>query len=55
MSICLGLMPVNIESGEMLKQKKIQEPTNDDFSFNSLGDQSESEIKWVQLHQMFDR
>ena len=55
MSICLGLMPVKIENREMLNQKKIQEPTNDDFSFIGLADQSESEIKWVQLHQMFDR
>ena len=55
MSICLGLMPVNIESRGMLKQEKIQEPTNDDFSFIGLADQSESEVKWVKLHQMFDR
>ena len=48
-------MTVNIEGQKILKQKEIQEPTNDDYSFIGLADQSESEIKWVQLHQMFDR
>ena len=48
-------MPVNIEGREMLKQKDIQESTNGDFSCMGLVDQSESEMKWVELHQMFDR
>ena len=48
-------MTAKIEVREMLKQKEIQEPTNDDYTFIGLADQSESEIKWVQLHQMFDR
>ena len=48
-------MPANIDSREMLKQKEIQESTNSDYSFICLADQSDSEIKWIQLHQMFDR
>tara|TARA_Y100001968_G_C19160636_1_gene620673 strand:+ start:556 stop:702 length:147 start_codon:yes stop_codon:yes gene_type:complete len=48
-------MSANIEGKEMLKKKEIQESTNDDFSFSRLADQNESEIQWVQLHQMFDR
>ena len=48
-------MPARIENLEILKQKEIQKSTKDDYSFNVLADQSESEIKWVKLHQMFDR
>ena len=48
-------MPANIDSREMLKQKEIQESTNSDYSFIGLADQSDSEIKWIKLHQMFDR
>tara|TARA_B100000579_G_scaffold33204_1_gene23220 strand:- start:1753 stop:1899 length:147 start_codon:yes stop_codon:yes gene_type:complete len=48
-------MSANIEGSEMLKQKEIQESINGDCSFVGLADQSESEIKWVRLHQMFDR
>ncbi len=48
-------MPADIEGREILKQKDIQDSTNGDCSFIGLGDQSESEIKWVKLHQMFDR
>ena len=55
MGICFRLMPANIEGGEILKQKEIQESTNSDFSFIGLADQNESEIKWIKLHQMFDR
>tara|TARA_Y100001968_G_scaffold290642_1_gene294543 strand:+ start:429 stop:596 length:168 start_codon:yes stop_codon:yes gene_type:complete len=55
MGICFLLMPANIEGVEMLKQKEIEESTNDDYSFIGLADQSESEIKWVKLHQMFDK
>ena len=55
MSICFGLMPVNIEGREILKQQEIHESRNGDNSFIGLTDQSESEIKWVKLHQMFDR
>ena len=48
-------MSARIEGREMFKQKDIQESANDDYSFIGLADQSESEIKWVKLHQMFDR
>ena len=55
MGICLFLMPAKIECRENLKQEKIQESANSDYSFIGLADQSESEIKWIKLHQMFDR
>ncbi len=55
MGICFFLMPANIEGREMLKQKEIQEPPHTDYPFIGLKDQSESEIRWVKLHQMFDR
>ena len=55
MGICLCVMPANIEGREKLKQTEHKESTNVDLSFIGLGDQSESEIKWVKLHQMFDK
>ena len=55
MGICFCLMPAKIESRQILKQNEIQESTNGDYSFIGLADQSESELKWVKLHQMFDR
>ena len=48
-------MPVNIDSRETLEQKEIQESKNVDFALIDLTDQSESEIKWIKLHQMFDK
>ena len=48
-------MPANIESREKLEQKEIQESINGDYSVVSLLGQSESEIQWVKLHQMFDK
>ncbi len=48
-------MPTKIEGRDNLEKKEIQKPTNCDYSFVGLSDQSESEMKWVQLHQMFDR
>ena len=48
-------MAAKIEGIEILKQKEIQEPTNVDYSLNVLVDQSESEITWIKLHQMFDK
>ena len=48
-------MPVNIECIERLKQTEIQESTDSDHSCIGLEDQSESEMKWVKLHQMFDK
>ena len=55
MGICLCLMTANIEVQKMLKQKEINKSTNGDSSFIGLTHQCESEIKWVKLHQMFDR
>ena len=48
-------MPSNIDSSDMLEQKEIQETKNVEYSFVGLADQSESEITWIQLHQMFDK
>ena len=48
-------MAVKIEGSEILKQKEIQDPTNVEYSLNGLVDQSESEITWIKLHQMFDK
>ncbi len=48
-------MPANIEAREILKEKKINDSNNIDYSFIGLSDQSESELKWVKLHQMYDR
>ena len=50
-------MPANIDSREILDQKEIQESTNSDYSFICLADQSDSdsEMKWIKLHQIFDR
>ena len=48
-------MPANIDGRKTLKQKELKESINCDYSFIGLADQSDSEIKWVKLHQMFDR
>ena len=48
-------MPPKIESGEILEQKEIHESINGDYSCVALAGQSESEIKWIKLHQMFDK
>ena len=48
-------MPAKIASREMLEQKEIQASMNVEYSLIGLEDQSESEIKWIKLHQMFDR
>ena len=48
-------MAAKIEGIEILKEKEIQEPSNVEYSLNGLGCQSESEIKWIKLHQMFDK
>ena len=48
-------MAAKIEGIEILKQKEIQERTNVEYSLNGLVDQSESEITWIKLHQMFDK
>tara|TARA_B100001029_G_scaffold16474_1_gene11036 strand:+ start:420 stop:566 length:147 start_codon:yes stop_codon:yes gene_type:complete len=48
-------MPTKIEGREIFKKHEITDSTDADYSFIGLADQSESEIKWVKLHQMFDR
>ena len=48
-------MAAKIEGIKILKEKEIQEPSNVEYSLNGLLDQSESEIKWIKLHQMFDK
>ena len=48
-------MPANIDDREMLKQKEIHESINIGYSLNGLVNQSESEITWIKLHQMFDK
>ena len=48
-------MAAKIEGIEILKQKSIQEPENVEYSPNGWVDQSESEITWIKLHQMFDK
>ncbi len=48
-------MPANIDGREMLRKQEIQESIKDDYSCVGLSDQPDSEIKWVKLHQMFDR
>ena len=48
-------MAAKIDGIEILKQKEIQAPRNVDYSLNGLVDQSESEITWIKLHQMFDK
>ncbi len=48
-------MPANIDAREMLRQQEIKESKNVEYSVIGLADQSESEITWIKLHQMFDR
>ncbi len=48
-------MAAKIEGIKILKEKEIQEPTNIEYSLNGLADQREREIKWIKLHQMFDK
>tara|TARA_Y100001968_G_scaffold110393_1_gene99923 strand:+ start:2401 stop:2547 length:147 start_codon:yes stop_codon:yes gene_type:complete len=48
-------MAPKTEGIEILKQTEIPEPMNVEYSLNALVEQSESEITWIKLHQMFDR
>ena len=48
-------MPANFEGRETLHHKDAKDSSHGDYSFIGLVDQSESEIRWVKLHQMFDR
>ena len=48
-------MPANIDSMKMLKENEILESTTHEKLFVVKAEQSESESKWIKLHQMFDR
>ena len=48
-------MPANIDNKEILKTKEIQGSKNVEYSLVGLADQSESEVTWIKLHQMFDK
>ena len=48
-------MRTKIEDREKLKQNENQKSTNVDYSLMGLPVQSESEIRWIKLHQMFDK
>ena len=48
-------MAAKTEGLKILQKKEIQEPTNVEYSLAGLADQSESEITWIKLHQMFDK
>ena len=48
-------MPAKIEGRKNLQQTKLKELVAGDSLFTDFPEQSESEIKWVKLHQMFDR
>ena len=48
-------MPAKIEYKKKSKLNEIQDSLNHESPFGGLVDQSESEMKWVQLHQMFDK
>ena len=48
-------MPAKIDSSEMLEHKAMHESNNVEYSLIDLADQSESEITWIKLHQMFDK
>ncbi len=48
-------MTAKIELRKMLKQTDLKESTTSDSLFAGLPEQNESEMRWVKLHQMFDR
>ena len=48
-------MPAFIDSKEMFDQKEIQGNKNVECSLVGLADQSDSETRWIKLHQMFDK
>ena len=48
-------MAAKIEGIEILKQKEIHDSTKVEYSLNGLEEQSESEIRWIKLHRMFDK
>ena len=55
MCICSSFMPAKIEERKILKQTEFAEPVIGNNSFGGLKAQSESEIRWIKLHQMFDK
>ena len=55
MGICFFSMTAKIEGQGMLKETEIHKSTNRDSSFMGLSEHNDSEVKWVKLHQMFDR
>tara|TARA_X000000368_G_scaffold45609_1_gene32723 strand:- start:244 stop:390 length:147 start_codon:yes stop_codon:yes gene_type:complete len=48
-------MSAKIDGRELIKQNEIHESTSGESSFIGLDDQNESEIKWIRLHQLFDK
>ena len=48
-------MPTKFESRDIVKQKENSESFDEDLPLIGIGEQNESEIRWVKLHQMFDR
>ena len=48
-------MAAKIDGIEILKQKEPEDSTDVEYSLNGLVGQSESEITWIKLHQMFDK
>ena len=48
-------MSAKIEGRRILKEADLKESVTCKKLLAVMTDQSESELKWVQLHQMFDR
>ncbi len=48
-------MSVKIELSKSLKQSELDESTTYNTLLSVIVDQTESELKWIRLHQMFDR
>ncbi len=48
-------MTAKIELRKISKKSDLQESTTSDNLFGGSTEHNESEIKWVKLHQMFDR
>ena len=48
-------MSAKIDEKTILKQSELKESAASDSLFGGRSDQSESEMKWVELHKMFDR
>ena len=48
-------MPTEIDSRKVIEQRETQVSENVEYSLIDLADESESEITWIKLHQMFDK